>query len=584
MKISVLGGGGLQNRPVGTPYNNVQAANTAGAIGQGLEQLGAGVNRAGDIVQGVNEDERRKEKEKTDNAQLFGAYGKLGEWKKKKLFDPVDGFLALKGEAAVGKGDKPLADEYLADFDKAADEIRKGLGNDDQLEAFNKLYQREQESAFHQMASHEAREHDVVREGKFRSAIEAALNNAASAPTDPEALNAAKTLGEGAVLIRGKDEGWSGEQTQAALRKFQTELHMGVLGRLTDMPGGAPLAKTYLEDHGDEIDQAARARSKVDEVIAKSDLKQRALATSQGILNIENPTERADAVAAIGDPELRDVVASHVAEESGRIERIRDQARNQLLGPVRLQVERSGGALDRSAKQFVQLDDAGQAEAEAYARRIRVSRGSSSVEDRRQQEAANKLVESRFRALSDADQLRVDLTKDPRFRGADETTLNLLAERQKKTEAIIKKGGLASLAEFRSQMAAKTYGLSKDDAALIRKKMIDWRLDHEEKVTPQEVALRLTDMVRTYVVKKGLIWDSTKKGYELTPEEAKRVGMDTNPAPDAPSPQPSAAVFQSSTGRRLPLAAVQQFVSEFKAKNSRPPRESEVLAHFGSNP
>lgn len=276
MKISTLGNGGQENRPVGTPYvsTRVDPANYGAAVAEGVQQLGAGVGKAGEAIEQV----KREEKDKTDAAQSFGVYGKIGEWENKNLFDPKTGFLSLQGENAIGKGDKPLADEYLQDFDKLGDSLRKSAANEDQLRVTNKLLQQKREQVFRQMAAHESRQNEVVREGKYRSALDAAVNNAASAPADPESLKAAKTLGEGAVLIRGQTEGWSGEQTQQELGKFRTEMHVSVLKSMAKA-GQGDLAEKYLKQNAAEID--GRVRQDVEEMVSVAGVKLRGEALAQ---------------------------------------------------------------------------------------------------------------------------------------------------------------------------------------------------------------------------------------------------------------------------------------------------------------
>jgi hypothetical protein len=280
-----------------TPYAQPQGA-------PGVEALGAGLQSAGAQLEQV----ARQEQQKQDLARVQEARQALSDWKQANLYDAQKGYLAKRGQDALGQQDK-----YLADLDSTTEAISGSLANDEQRRAFAAMAQEQRQGVAEQMSAHELRESDRAAAGAYEGALSAAASDAANAFTDPVAVARARHDGMLAVLARGKAQGWSPEETDAQLRGFTTTMHLGVVDRMLAAGDGLG-AQAYLHLHGGEID--GRARAGADRQAAAAGLDQRALGESRRIQSEAGDIGKQLQLAqAIPDAKLQDEVTQRLQHD-----------------------------------------------------------------------------------------------------------------------------------------------------------------------------------------------------------------------------------------------------------------------------
>lgn len=299
-----------------TPYRQGSGAEAFGAgLGQGLQSAGAQLQA-----------EALKQQQQQDLARVQEGQAALGQWKTDNLYDAQKGYLAKRGQDALGQSDK-----YLADFDSQVAAISGSLGNDEQRRAFSAWAQGQRQGVSEQMETHALRESDRVAAGAYEGALSAAASDAANAYQDPVVGARARHDGTLAVLARARAQGWSPEETEGQLRTFTTTLHLGVVDRMLSAGDGQG-ATRYLEQHGPEIDGQVRARSGVDRQAAAAGLDQRALETTRQIQGkAADLGQQLQLAQELPDAKLQDEVTQRLQQDFSRAKTVRQAHQNDVF-------------------------------------------------------------------------------------------------------------------------------------------------------------------------------------------------------------------------------------------------------------
>lgn len=537
MQVPVYGGPKVQESSTPTPQE--RPGPTGGEdFGRGLQRLGAGLENAA-----------RKQKEEMDDARVMDAYSQLGGWQNENIFHPEKGALAVRGEDALG-----LSDQALAKFDEFAGRLNTSLADDGQRSRFQKILLRERETTFRTLSRHETGEIQNVKEEKYKAALDTATSKAANLYADPEALKQELTMGQGAVILRGQQLGWTGEKTRAELARFSTRFHLSVLDRMTDA-GEGQLAADYLKAHGEQIDGETRGKSGVDKVVAGLELKTRSAFEAARIQQEAGPQAydvQMGLAAKVEDPELRDAIVARldktrVAQENGR-----RAAEDQRLGRVYQQIHGNGGHLDKTSKDFQLLSDEAKAKAMDKAFSIRASRTSRAGANR-----VDEIALATFDALNVDDQLTINPDVD--FPEVSDLGRQKLLGRLKKVRAARDKGLLPKQQEVKDKVnsAAKRLGLNKAATERFRGYVLDqWyeRLEDDKKPPTSEdltkiigEALQYGDADGGSLLSKNKYRFQADGDFKAFPAEEQRYpgSKDAAPAADnAPAATPAAGALK----------------------------------------
>lgn len=289
----------VSTRPLPTPYQR-----PAGGPEASGAQLGGALQHAGGQLQAL----ARHEQERADRAKVLLADTALGEWEQRAIHDPKSGALTTRGEQAIG-----AVDRALQDFDATAGEVEKGLTSDAQREAFAARRAQAREQVARTLAGHERAQFREMEAGAYAGALATSVSRAVSAAGDEKAVLSARRDGEAALALRAESEGWSDQQLEGERRQFRTQLHTGVLERLSEASPDA--AEAYLGRYGQEMDGAVRGR--LEKQLRHLAGDRRALAETRRIQAAATDFGAQMKLAReIKDPKVLDAVSARLEEDA----------------------------------------------------------------------------------------------------------------------------------------------------------------------------------------------------------------------------------------------------------------------------
>lgn len=235
-----------------------------GAV-QGVELQRAG--RALDYAGGVAERNDLRMRSEQDANRTRDAYVAWSSQRRELLNNPDTGLFTVQGQAARG-----ITKNGLDGLQKSAAEIAKGLDNDTQRQAFDRLTYGDIESAADGLSRHEAQQMRVWRQESANSAVDNAISDAVSNYTDPRQVQA--KLGDAVSVIRSNVDGAPPEVIDQRVRAALTKGHAGVVEGLLNQPGGVQKARDWLGNVRGEIDGGAAVR--LDDAITGQDKRDQA--------------------------------------------------------------------------------------------------------------------------------------------------------------------------------------------------------------------------------------------------------------------------------------------------------------------
>ncbi|MCR5872257.1 M23 family metallopeptidase [Sphingomonas sp. J344] len=294
-RVPTYQGGGVALQPL--PSQRYRAADNgggvAGAIAQGLQELGKGIGDVAKATQLVAVDRAEDEAKKAESTLALD----LSEG----LDNPESGLRVRRGQAAAD-----AFEPTMSAMEKRRKEIASGLSPmaqkmfgqaaDERMLAFRSLASRH-------IAVESEKARDETSTDRLTIQSDGAINNA----DDPDVQHAFIATGLTELSEVAKRKGWSAENYTAARTRYLTGIHTGVVDGYIDR-GQLDKAIGYLDTHKDEIgwkeENALRNRM-------RAPLEARETATDvAGIWGSAAPGSRA--IANYSDP-LRGVGRSPVA-------------------------------------------------------------------------------------------------------------------------------------------------------------------------------------------------------------------------------------------------------------------------------
>ena len=244
----------FQVAPGALPQARLTMPETPDVAGQQAQQIGQGMQRVGgelgkialDMVQQANQ------------VRINEAMNKAVAAKNHLVYDPNEGFIHLRGEAALTRpGNKSLDLEYSEKLQKHFDDIEAGLGNQAQREAFRQSSGELMSQFKSALAEHVAREYSVYSYSVQEGTIQVARDQMALAWGDVELLGQSRNAIKAAVVEQGRLKGWSAQQVEAALVEALSPGHVAVIESATDA-GKLDYAREYLKQVNAELTPSAR--------------------------------------------------------------------------------------------------------------------------------------------------------------------------------------------------------------------------------------------------------------------------------------------------------------------------------------
>lgn len=487
----------VQERGLATPMDK--------PVESGLGDLGQGLGRAGDALERLG----RKQKQEFDHARIQDAYVKVSQWQNDFIYHPEKGAKAVRGEKAIGLGDR-----VIGDFDKFAKELSDTL-DDDQKEQFSGILQRERETTYRELGRHEFGEVERIKGEKYEAAVNVSIGKAANLYKSPDALKLEQGMGEGAIIIRGEQRGWGGEQVQAELAGFREKFHESVAKQYV-LTGDDVGAQKYLDGVKDQLGTQA---GKVQEQVY------------------------------------------------GLSKKIRDEKDAQLLGRVFQQIHHAGGNLNEKSADYAALSDVSKGKALDKALAVKRSRSQRGSAANREQKELDDIAFWNFGALALEDQAVIDIETE--FPSASDPMRARLGALQKRSKLDLDKLARPQRSEFQDEIEANARGLDKKAKQAFEGHLMEWRAQRLQEnngkpPTREEVDKAIARAHEKVTLKNRVLPDNVlpaqKERYLLTPDEEKRVvapaeGMvvpasGTAPA-TAPAQKPAAKPDKLTRAREL---------------------------------
>jgi len=211
--------------PKGNFGNVVAQPRQAAQVPAGAFVTGSGeaLQRGGAQLSGIGAELA----ERVDLAGAMEAERKLADWQLKALYDPGSGAFSRKGKAAMG-----IVGPTLDQFDKETQSITQGLSTMGQKNAFQRLAQSRRMQIAVQVAAHERSESESYAKGEMKGFLQTSVNAAAMQFSSPEAVQQEIKRSAGALTAFAVSQGWSEDQTNAAVQAQTSEIHSAVAERL----------------------------------------------------------------------------------------------------------------------------------------------------------------------------------------------------------------------------------------------------------------------------------------------------------------------------------------------------------------
>jgi len=187
--------------------------------------------------------------------------------KHRLTYDPQEGYVHLKGEAAIaGPDGKPRAQEYQENYDKFLSGLESGLGNDLQRDMFRARIGALKQQFQSGLASHTAREYTTHAVSVSNGTIKIGQQQMALAWGDPEQIAQARKAIKSATYEKGRLQGLSAIETDHNMRVALSPGHVAAVAAAINA-GQLDYAESHLRAHGAEMlaEDAVRVRSVLDQ-------------------------------------------------------------------------------------------------------------------------------------------------------------------------------------------------------------------------------------------------------------------------------------------------------------------------------
>lgn len=263
-----------------TPNVGVRAPDIPDVAGTQAQALGQAATRTGDAISRIALDAQQQ----ANQVRVNDAMNKAVEAKLRLTYDPNEGFIHLKGDAALTRPDgQSLDNEYVQKLGTQLGEIESSLGNDAQKLAFQQQ-SRELVTQFRGLINkHVSREYGDYQNSVQDGTIKTAGAQMALSWGDPDAVAQGSNAIKAAVAEKGRLQGWSGQETEANMMTALSPAHAAVIGAAVDAgkldyareyfnqvsPELTPVARLQIQKTLDQGDFETRTQNKADELFAK---------------------------------------------------------------------------------------------------------------------------------------------------------------------------------------------------------------------------------------------------------------------------------------------------------------------------
>lgn len=247
----------LQSGPNGLPNARLAAPDMPDVAGQRAQQLGQGLMQAGQGMGRIALDMQND----ANLVRVQDAYNRALQAKLDLTYDPNNGFLAQKGDAALNRPDgKPLAQEYVDKYNRTIQDITAGLGNDAQKRMFAEHAGALSNQLHGEIDQHMLGEYKQYHLSTNEGTIKLEASNAALNYNNPAKIEQSIANARQAVYNIGKLKGDSAQETMANQLAIASGIHLGILDAAV-RNGDLNYASAYLKQQQDKAEHGSQEMS-----------------------------------------------------------------------------------------------------------------------------------------------------------------------------------------------------------------------------------------------------------------------------------------------------------------------------------
>lgn len=298
--------GGLPNARF-TPSSNIESFGG----GQSFQKV---TNAATQFIQ--------NKMQEADDIATTEAYANAVKAKNDLIYNPETGAMTRTGKNAIGS-----VESYTDQYNSELDNIGKGLANDRQRMAFNKIRLQQTSELYSTLQRHEFQEHAKYDQETTKTAITASMDDAIKNYQNPGKISESISTQIDAIERHGKRSGLPPESIKQQKQRAVSATHSGIIGRMLDN-GQDQLAKAYYEEAKKDI--TGEDASKIEKSLEVGTLRGDAQRKTDEIMEKASTlTEGLSLARAIKDPTLRDEVVSRVKNRFSELKGLEKQELDQ---------------------------------------------------------------------------------------------------------------------------------------------------------------------------------------------------------------------------------------------------------------
>ncbi|MFN8758702.1 MAG: hypothetical protein ACK5XA_07835 [Tagaea sp.] len=240
--------------PSGLPNARVQAADPVDVTSRQVQQAGSALVGAGVATSRV----ATEMQDIADRTRVSDALNRAVGARNRLTYDPTEGFVHLRGQAALERPDqKSLDDEYGERLGKTVEELEGKLGNDNQRRIFRAQAQQMLTEFRGGVSRHVAKEFGEYQVNVQDGTIATARDQMTLAWGDPDKIEQARGAIRAAVFERGRLLGMSPLAIEAATTEALSPGHAAVVSSAVDA-GKSDYARDYFEKVKGELTPQSR--------------------------------------------------------------------------------------------------------------------------------------------------------------------------------------------------------------------------------------------------------------------------------------------------------------------------------------
>lgn len=253
--------------------------------------------------------------------------------------------LSIKATSFKGKDALEAGPAVQTDWQKSTDEIRQGLSNDDQRNAFDRRASGRYQSLYAHVAEHTDSELKAYDAETTETGLKLAVDNAVTNYTDPASIARSVEDSKTIVDLYARRQGLPDDSREAKKKEVVSQIHTGVLSRMLANGEDLAASKYYAAN---KADITGAAQTKLEGALEEGSIRGESQRQADKILRQSGIDRRSalDATRSIEDPRVRDETARRINQYfSEKATDDREQREADMLTATNI-VEKSGSIDD----------------------------------------------------------------------------------------------------------------------------------------------------------------------------------------------------------------------------------------------